>query len=367
MRPRSWWAIVGPSPSPEPTGWLTTPHDRTRTLDGEYEVGPLRLRSGGKRLVEYLRLEPLDLAGVTQFESWPLIVEGSWEETSRGGSSGGPEEGLLQEPRWRIVERQGTSNLHRLCVLLSLVWGEPWQVRTSPKSLEQLPAEVPDSWPDPSQWPQSDDFPPAEAIGLPDWLGAAWDQISADPHLAAALTAWHQGLLLTPRHPSLAHVAFVGAIEELSQSATLETVVQGDLTPPCTVCGARPTASARFWSAAKQVASEDELAEFKRLGVLGYRGATAHGARFGGIETTYGSVMMLDWIPPTIAGGSARFELEEGDLAEVFVLKVVPGVRRLAQRLLLMVLNAPPTSPPRGGPSTGLSSPTTATMPSATP
>jgi len=62
---------VGPRPAGTPTGIITVPHDRYRTLASEVDVGPLHLRPGGTRLVEYLRSEPWRLDGVTVFETWP--------------------------------------------------------------------------------------------------------------------------------------------------------------------------------------------------------------------------------------------------------------------------------------------------------
>ncbi len=343
-RRRSWWAIVGPLPSSEPTGWLTTPHDRTRVLDREYEVGPLRLRPGGKRLVEYLRLDPLALEGIRRSESWPLLVESSWEDGLPRIFASGPEEVRAAKPTWPAIERQGSEDLHRLCALLSLAWGEPWQVRTSPKPSEHLDAEVPDSWPAPPRWHQDDDFPPSHQEGLPDWISTAWDQVGTDDHVAAALTAWHQGLLLTPQHPSFAHVALVGAIEELSHASPFAAIVDNGLPVPCHTCDARHDASQRFWRMVRQVAAGAEVAELKELNPLGKRGAAAHGARLPGIETTYGSVVLLDWIPPSPEGDPPRFEFNPDDPAQIFVLKVVPAVRGIARRLLLKALGAPANS-----------------------
>lgn len=73
-----WWALVGPLPTPHPAGIIAVPHDRTAVLDRNYVVGEVNLRPGGRLLREYVRAEPFDLAGVTEFESWPVIVEGAW-------------------------------------------------------------------------------------------------------------------------------------------------------------------------------------------------------------------------------------------------------------------------------------------------
>jgi hypothetical protein len=291
-------------------------------------------------LVEYFRSEPFALEGITRFESWPLLVEGHWDASPQRISASGPGEVMAAEPVWAGIEREGSRQLHSLCALLSLSSGEPWQVRTSPKPLDILPAELPESWDAPPLWGQENHFLDPHEEGLPNWISEAWDQIGRDPRLASALTAWHQGLLLTPTHPSFAHVAFVGAIESLSHSATFEPIVRPDVQDPCPACGAPGDSSSRFWAMARQVATDAEVTELKNLKVLGQRGSTAHGAGFHGIETTYGSVVLLDWIAPSGAGATPTFRLDPEDGEQVFVLKVVPAVRRVGRLLLLHALGA---------------------------
>jgi hypothetical protein len=139
-----WWALVGPRPTGNPTGIITVPHDRYRSLASEVDVGPLRLRPGGTRLVEYLRCEPWRLDDVTAFETWPVLVEGDQMVPP------------IDEPVISAYGNPATANerlatplLHRLCALLSLVWGEAWQVRSAPTMIWRLPPRVPESWPTP--------------------------------------------------------------------------------------------------------------------------------------------------------------------------------------------------------------------------
>ena len=121
-----WWALVGPRPAGTPTGIITVPHDRYRSLASEVGVGPLHLRPGGTRLVEYLRSEPWRLDGITVFETWPVIVEGDQMVPATDeptiSAYGNPE---------TANERLATPLLHRLCALLSVAWGEAWQVRSA--------------------------------------------------------------------------------------------------------------------------------------------------------------------------------------------------------------------------------------------
>jgi len=129
-----WWALVGPRPAGTPTGIITVPHDRYRSLASEVDVGPLHLRPGGTRLVEYLRCEPWRLDDVTAFETWPVLVEGDQMvppiDEPVISAYGNPE---------TANERLATPLLHRLCALLSLAWGEAWQVRSAPTMIWRLP------------------------------------------------------------------------------------------------------------------------------------------------------------------------------------------------------------------------------------
>lgn len=333
-----WWSIVGPIPIPEPSGWLTAPHDRTRVLDHNYAVGPLVVSPGGKRLVEYLALEPLALEGTTCFESWPLIVEGTWDEGSTSASVPSPQELQETQRRWIAAERQIARDVRRLSAILALTWNEPWQVRTAPKQSSQLPPSVPDSRPPPSRWFDDGDHLEPRQESLPSWVTGAWDLITQDANLLAALLSWHEGLLLTPNHPSLAHVAYMGAIEELSHSPAFVGTVpepQG----ACVSCG-QPTrgSSERFWAMVGKVATLEESSDLRKWEVTRKRGATAHGAGLHGIEEIYGSVILLDFVPPLEGQTTGNFQFNPDDQVQLFMFKVLPAVRETSRRLLLTAL-----------------------------
>ena len=177
------------------------------------DVGPLHLRPGGTRLVEYLRSEPWRLDGVTVLETWPVIVEGDQmvpaTDESTISAYGNPE---------AANERLATPLLHRLCALLCLAWGEAWQVRSAPTMIWRLPPEVPEAWPPPRRAERLVSGPVEYPEPLPVWVAPAWDLLGSDPHLSMGLTMWHQCLLLTAEFPSYALVALGGCIEELSLS-----------------------------------------------------------------------------------------------------------------------------------------------------
>jgi hypothetical protein len=247
----------------------------------------------------------------------------------------------LQETqrRWIASERQIARDVRRLSALLALTWNEPWQVRTAPKQSSQLPPSVPDSRPAPSRWFDDDgDHLEPHQESLPGWVAGAWDPLTQDTSILAALLSWHEGLLLTPSHPSMAHVAYMGAIEELSHSPLFLGAMPG---PPaaCISCG-QPTkgSSERFWAMVSQVATLDQSTDLRKWDVTRKRGATAHGAGLHGIEEIYGSVILLDFVPPSEGQTMGNFQFNPDDPVPLFMFKVLPAVRDISRRLLLAAL-----------------------------
>jgi hypothetical protein len=274
------------------------------------------------------------LEGTTCFESWPLIVEGTWDEGSAPQSVLKPDELHAMQGRWSAVERQIARDVRRLSSILALVWNEPWQVRTAPKQSSQLPPSVPGSRPPPSTWFDDGDYLEPNEEVLPNWLSTAWEQLEQDRNLRSALLSWHEGLLLTPAHPSFAHVAFVGVIEELSHSRAFARAMPSP-EAPCGTCGiAKSGITQRFWAMVNQVATPEQVAELRQWEVARKRGATAHGAGLHGIEEIYGSVILVDFVPPQEGQKTGAFEFSPSDPVAQFMFKVLPAVRDVARRLL---------------------------------
>jgi hypothetical protein len=283
-----WWAILAPMPTLEPTGIITTSHNAARVLDRAYRVGVLSLRPGEQQIVEYVR--HLDL-GWTEIVSWPVIVEG-----------------VSQGDHWTAVTHSATPLLHRLSTLFALAWGEPWQVRVAPKDPANLPPVVPEPSP-PREW--FNGYNPQIGMraleSLPAWIPPAWERISQgeiDTAVIAALSCWHQGLLLTPQHPSFAFVAFIAAIEALG---------------PATA----KTRSARFWSAVATVAEAAEVDRLKQQNLYGLRSATAHSGGLHGLETMFGAHLFLPMDPE--------------DSVERFMFETLRTTARIGRQLLLRI------------------------------
>lgn len=320
-----WWALVGPLPLAAPTGIITVPHDRTRTLAEPCRVGPLWLRPGGRLYRDYRSLEPRQLAGVGTAESYPIIVEGAWADCRVAFPSGD-----LRDQQ--SDERCASMALHRLCCLLALAWSEGWQVRSAPQDPRTRPPEVPESWPPPPMAP-TPSSPDPDPQQIPSWVGGAWEALAEDEALASALTFWHKGLLLAPEFPSFTLEAWVGSIEASARADAIRVIAESDET------SRQSGAARRFWNTVGLVADNEEVDQLKAWKVWDKRSAVAHGGRTYGIETLFGSLFLLRY-QPSMLGEPARIEIDEADPAQFFILRILPIVRNVAARLLYKALGA---------------------------
>lgn len=335
MSTPEWWALLGPVPSSNPAGIIPVPHDRGAELDDDYVIGPVSIRSGGRRLTEYLRGEPHQLQAVRWFETWPVIAEGPWPGNQLAPGGRYAQIGRLthQDGNMRVAAMW----LHRVACLLSLAWSEGWNVRTAPIDLDRMPAAVPEDWRAPPIAHGGGSGVGPHPRQVPAWVLAAWDLLEADGALSGALSAWHQGVLMTPLFPSYALVAFCGAIETISQAKALKEQVR--FAPvECPSCGHIDKNHARFWATVGLVRSQDQVAEL-RQGRNPYtsRSETAHGATTHGIETAFGAMHALIYQPPDL-GRAGQIEMDMADGTQRFMWRELPAVRSIATDLLLRVL-----------------------------
>lgn len=336
MNDPEWWAVLGPVPAPSPAGIIPVPHDRAAELGEVYKIGPVTIRSGGKRLTEYVRGEPHQMQAVTWFESWPVTAEGCWpgNELAAGGRYEQISRLNHQDGNLRVAAMW----LHRVVCLLSLAWGEGWNVRSAPVDSERMPVAVPEDWLAPPIARGGDPGIGPYPRKLPSWVVGAWNLLEGDPALSGALSAWHQGVLMMPLFPSYALIAFCGAIETISQAKALREQVT--YTPvECPACGHIDKSHAWFWATVTLVRSQDQVAGLRR-GRNPYtsRSKTAHGATTHGIETAFGAMHGLIYEPP--GGGHAGYiEMDLEDETQRFMWKELPAIRSVASDLLLKVLD----------------------------
>ncbi len=301
-----WWALLAPTATDEPTGWVTVSHDRWRALDREYRFGGLSIRTAATELIDYV---PSLHLGWSQRSCWPIVV--------RGESSGQ----VFAEAAGSVLPP-----LHRLCTLLAIEWAEPWQIRVAPTDLRALPVEVPEpavpeSWHEPRRTEQRDPQP------LPGRVLQIWDRLKlgeADA-LGAALSLWHQGILLMRQHPSFAFVAFTAAIEAVASSPPVADQV-GGLPNACPECKFVGGSGARFRRALALVASQEELDELKKAKLYDLRSQTVHGRTLHGIEEQFGARIYL---PRNLDDPMQRFMFE-----------TLRTVCRISRELVLLALTS---------------------------
>lgn len=313
-----WNALLGPLPCAEPAGLITTPNDNARRLDEPCVVGPLTVRPGERSFTEYRRLDPMTLDGWVEHRSWPVIVEGV--------QAAADEAAAVQE---------ATRALHRLACVLALAWSEPWQVRTAPQDTHRLPARVPYSDPMPPDWLPALHMPEPVDVALPGWVAGSWDALAADEVLAAALTSWHEGILLQSTHPCMALVAYVGCIEQMAGSIW----ARGQLDRRGS---ASELSGGRFKPVAALAATQEELDLFDEMKVFRLRSKSAHGAPIVGIEVSYGATIPLSLVerPQPGGGTSVLVEIDTTDPGHALMIKLVPAARRVSARLLLAALGS---------------------------
>ena len=320
MADASWWALLGPPPHLQPGGPGHGARHPPLSLLRPAAVGPLLVRSGGRRLVEHVRGEPFDLDGAVTFVSYPVVVEGRWSDALeqdhghfRAQAGQGPP-GDVRQQRYPLelpgaAQLGAARQLHRLGCILSLAWAEPWRARTAPRDAGREPPHVPASWPAP---PARSGRSPAqrssrpEPVEVPEWAGPAWAALAGEHALDTALAFWHQGLLLLHEFPSFALVALTASVEALSGCRAFRPQLRAVHAEPCPSCGNRARAAARFWATVRLVA---EPAELRRLqwvvDVYDSRSDVAHGARMLGYETVWGPVSEPDLYRQTGTAGTA--------------------------------------------------------------
>jgi hypothetical protein len=214
-------------------------------LSPAIDLGEIHLRAGERQLVDYVRV--LD-RGWMQSIAWPIVVEGP-----------------MSDANWPATERGASLTLHRLCCLLSLAWNEPWQVRESPRDVQHAGQALPDDASAPPNWGHGLLDEPQHGLRdeepLPGWvqpMSSYLDQSPGAHKVSAALSLWHQGILLTPEHPSFALVAFVASIEQASR-----------VMPELSHLPSDTKDGNRFWHAVALVAAPDQLSELRKMDVYG--------------------------------------------------------------------------------------------------
>ena len=284
-----WVALVGPAPSD---------HDPGMGLAEPGTVGPLELRPGGVRHIEYVRLSTPSLSGVATFQSWPVVVEG-----------------IASGYNWWPALEAAMGDLNRLCALLTASFGRAWIIRQSPGMVEEDEPEfaIPEHGPFEQHY-GSTELAHSDAT-LPVWLDRAWEVAVRDQLASDALSAHYEGMLIKDAHPSFALLAFVSAIEAVGQTRLP--------TERCNCCKQVTKNTQRFRQALRLVVSEEEASALTRM-AYSPRSKTVHAAKLHGREAIRGSPRLFNF-----------FGMEASYLFEVATVRQLEQAsRRLVQGLL---------------------------------
>ncbi len=195
---------------------------------------------------------------------------------------------------------QAAARVRELLEVLSLTWNTPFEIRVGPYRDLDAPVAGDEDRLIPgitgNEIPEDHALRFERRTDLPDWVSDWLTNHAKSPKVARALAAHHEGLTLMARHPSLALISFVGAIEALAVSDKGRT--------RCPTCE-KPTEGlgARFREAVAIVLDDEEAA---LLGdAYNLRSQTAHGARLHGSEVVLGKFPAIKRFPRT---DHTRFE-----------------------------------------------------------
>ncbi|WP_316762443.1 hypothetical protein [Streptomyces herbicida] len=285
--------------------------DRTGILAGPRSLGPVALAPGGVMMREYVPTPDRVDQGPGVRHTFPLLASGA-----------------VTCYAWEPVESAAHRCLRRACALLSLATGSLWIPRTYPTRRTEdseglrVPAVVGASRNSHLDDAGGDGEVPADAetFELPGWTAGAWQLLDTDRELDTAVGAHYEALSLEAhRHPSLAHLAFVAAIEGFGMRLVPDAPCRchSECTHP------KGVAQARFRKALKTVMTQKEI---KQLASDAYplRSFTGHRGTLFGSEHTFG------YWPTSL--------FKPGD-DSVFDLHVVGELRHASRRVLTKALS----------------------------
>ena len=303
----TWEAILGTSP-------YTYGLDRLGPLKRPQRAGPVQLSPGGVCSREQVFSERIG-QGLGLRHSFPIIASG--EVTTYA---------------WNRVQPIAELCLRRTCALLSLFTGGTWIPRTHPRLRPitgehmQVPvvfghiSEIPKRSAEP-EW-RGEVPPAADSFELPDWVENAWPKLDADAGLARAVDAHYEAMRLEQKHPSLAHLTFVAAIEGFGMRFVPDA--RCDCRPECR--HQKPVAQKRFRKALKTVMTDREVKQIARL-AYGLRSSTGHSGSLFGSEVTF---------------GYSHHRLFEAPYTAVFDYGVLGHLRNASRRVLATALGYAP-------------------------
>ncbi|MFF3129913.1 hypothetical protein ACFVRD_49015 [Streptomyces sp. NPDC057908] len=266
QKPHAWDALVGLSPST-----ILGP-DLRGQLSGR-NLGPLDLAASGVYMREFRGPERVDSHFTGISRTFPVVVTGR-----------------VTTYHWDRVVPVAQAQLRRVCALLTLSRKQLWEPRTHPwpqtaaGSTLKIPISVGPEFPSPEGQEWTGEVPPGTAgWRLPWWVDQAWERLENDSGLSTALNAYYEAMRLHRRHPSLALLTYVAAIEGVGMRFIPDALC--DCHPECTHY--KGVAEKRFRKALKTVLTQREVKELAGP-LYDKRSHTGHRGTLFGSEEVFG-------------------------------------------------------------------------------
>ncbi|MFF0894364.1 hypothetical protein [Streptomyces sp. NPDC003278] len=217
---------------------------------------------------------------------------------------------------WSTAQPLAAEALGKLVSFLSLAWGTTIDVLDGAVPLEfgerRMPRHPPWLKLD-QQFMNAADLENVPGFEHLDWLSEAWVRMNKREKLKAAVTIYMEGLRTEDRHPSLALVSYVAAVEAISLTLFHEE--------RCATCKNHKDIGKRFHEALKLAVGEDAANALRP--VYGNRSKTVHTGRLFGSEVSLDAWSFGTFLMPSHA---------------LFESQILHGMKDAARKLLLMAV-----------------------------
>ncbi|MFF7142742.1 hypothetical protein ACFZB5_16085 [Streptomyces nodosus] len=215
------------------------------------------------------------------------------------------------------AKRDAAERLGLLVAFLSVVWNIHLDVEEGPVPLELGEVRLPDRHPGLKEF---DLLPVLESstvgnLAVPEWLSGAWLMTKRRSKIKSSVLMYMEGLRVEDRHPSLALVAYVSAVESVSLMLFEEK--------RCKECSNHLDVGNKFLETLKLVTAGPDF-ELLRL-VYGNRSKTVHQGKLHGTE---------------LALGAFSFGMLSNDSATSFKLNSLGIMKGAARKLLVMAMRS---------------------------
>ncbi|MGX1250209.1 hypothetical protein RKD48_002720 [Streptomyces ambofaciens] len=215
------------------------------------------------------------------------------------------------------AQRDAAETLGVLVAFLSVIWNIHVDVEEGPAPLELGERQLPDRHPGMKGFDLGA-LAESNTVGnliVPEWINDAWLLTKRRSKIKSSVSMYMEGVRVEDRHPSLALVAYVAAVESISLMLFKEK--------RCKECSNHLDVGNKFLEALKLVTEGSDF-EMLRL-TYGNRSKTVHQGKLHGTE---------------LALGAFSFGMLSNDSATSFKLNSVRIMKGAARKLLVMAMRS---------------------------